>query len=79
MKSVEQAYNERVRSMSTPERMRRLSSLMKWSRDFIARSIVTEYPEISETDLKWEVAIRLYGSDPKFRELVRECRHRASS
>jgi len=79
MIGTEEKYRQCVRAWSAAERVRRAESLFNWSRDFLARSIARSSPDISETELRWEIALRQFGSDPAFRELVRECRHRASA
>jgi hypothetical protein len=75
--SIETAYRERVDAMSIAERIRRAETLFNWSRDYIARSIVASRGAISDEDLKWEVALRQYGSHPEARELIDDLRRRA--
>ena len=77
MITVEDKYLSQVNEMSIIERVRRAEAMFRWSRDFLARSLIEASPELSESDLKWEIALRQYGADPSFRSLVRECRHRA--
>jgi hypothetical protein len=43
---------------------------LKWSRDLLARQVIAELGEVSETRLKWEVAKRMYGADPVARALI---------
>ena len=75
--SIEAAYRERVDAMSVAERIRRAETLFNWSRDYIARSILASRGSISDDDLKWEVALRQYGSHPQTRELIDDLRGRA--
>jgi hypothetical protein len=78
MSEVDGKYRECVGAMSASERVRRAEEMFCWSRDFLARTLAESSPGISETDLKWEIAIRQYGSSSTFKALVRECRSRAS-
>jgi hypothetical protein len=78
MSSVDDKYRECVDALSVAERIRRAESMFCWSRDFIARSLSETFPGLSEVDLKWEIAIRQYGSSATFRNLVSECRSRVS-
>ena len=76
--SIETEYRERIDAMSVVERIRRAEILFNWSRDYIARSILAARGSISDDDLKWEVALRQYGSHPAIRELIDELRSHAS-
>ena len=78
MSSVDDRYRECVSAMSAAERVRRAETMFCWSRDFLARSLAEASPKISEIDLKWEIAIRQYGSSSAFQLLVSECRGRAA-
>ena len=78
MSRVDDKYRECVDAMSAAERIRRAETRFCWSRDFLARSVAEASPNISEVDLKWEIAIRQYGSSSAFQALVSECRSRAS-
>ena len=50
--------------MSVAERIRRAEVLFNWSRDYLARSIVAARGPMSDDDLKWEIALRQYGTHP---------------
>jgi len=78
MSQVADKYRECIGAMSASERVRRAEEMFCWSRDFLARTIAEASPDISEADLKWEIALRQYGSSSAFQALVRECRSRAS-
>lgn len=78
MSRVDDKYRECIGAMSASERVRRAEKMFCWSRDFLARTLAKASPSISEADLKWEIAIRQYGSSSAFRALVSECRSRAS-
>jgi len=75
--SVEREYRARIAAMSAAERVRRAEALVRWSRDFLIRSILAERGPMSEARLKRELALRLYGSDPTARRLIEELPARA--
>lgn len=58
--------------MSIPEKMAISATMFKWTRDMIAREILKSNPSISETRLKWEVAMRQYGHEPQARKLIQK-------
>jgi hypothetical protein len=64
------AYRARVRAMGIVERVRRSEELFNWSRDYLVRSIVAARGEMRDDELRWEVAMRLYGASPAMRELI---------
>ena len=64
MSPIEQEYQSRMDALSGQERIARSLALLAWSRQMIARRIMAERGAISDARLKWEVALRLYGSDP---------------
>jgi len=76
--NVEFEYRARIDAMSTIERVRRAEELFHWSRDYLARAILAARGPMPDDRLKWEVALRQYGSDPAARELIDELRTRAS-
>lgn len=57
-------------ALSPVERMERCAAMLKWSRDMLARRIVEEAGPMSAEQLKWEVAKRMYGADPKARAMI---------
>ncbi len=64
MSLVEREYQARIDSMSIAEKMQRSMAMLKWAREMIAREILKENPDMSPERLKWEVALRQYGSEP---------------
>ena len=67
---VEQQYNSRMDALSPQERIARCAAMLKWTRDLLARQVVAELGAISEERLKWEVAKRMYGSDPTAKAII---------
>jgi hypothetical protein len=76
--NIEHEYRERIEAMSVAERIRRAEALFSWSREYLVRSILSARGSMSDDDLKWEVALRQYGSHPATRKLINELRNRAS-
>jgi hypothetical protein len=70
MSPIEQEYQSRMGALSGKERIARALSLLAWSRQMTARQILADRGEMSERRLKWEVALRLYGSDPTVRRMI---------
>ena len=70
MSPIEQEYQSRMDALSGKERIARALSLLAWSRQMIARQLLADRREMSEDRLKWEVALRLYGSDPAVRRMI---------
>ena len=71
-------YRARVEAMTAQERIGRAESLFAWSRGLLARSIIATKGPLTEDRLKWEVALRQYGSDRRARRLIDELRTRAA-
>jgi len=70
--NVENEYRLLIDAMTVAERVRRAEALLRWSRDYLARSILVTQGPMSEARLKREVALRQYGSDATARRLIDE-------
>ena len=68
--SVEQQYQARMDSLSPQERVARSQAMFRWTRELIGRQILRESGSMSDERLKWEVALRQYGSDPVTRAMI---------
>lgn len=68
--TVEQQYQSRMDSLSPKERVARCAAMLKWTRDLLARQVVDDLGAMSGERLKWEVARRMYGSDPAARAII---------
>jgi hypothetical protein len=75
---VEALYRERIDRMTIAERVQRAAALLAWSRGFVARQVLAERGALSSEQLKWEVALRQYGSDPTVRSMIERMLGRAS-
>lgn len=76
--SVEDEYRALIDAMTVAERVQRAEALLRWSGNYLARSILATHGPISEARLKREIAVRRYGSDPAVRRLIDELPTRAS-
>jgi len=78
MSIVQQEYESQMNGLTPKERMARSVAMLKWSRDLIARQILeTDGPRSFER-LKWEVAMRQYGSDLNLRAMIQRMLERVS-
>jgi len=70
MSIVDDEYDARIDQMTIVQKMERSAAMLKWTREFIARQIKAEKPDISNERLRWEVAFRQYESEPQARALI---------
>lgn len=57
-------------SLPAHARVARAASMFCWARGVIRRDILSRRPDLSDDQLKWETALRLYGADPTSRKLI---------
>lgn len=70
MSLVEDTYRRAVDAMTPAQKFARMHSLLSWVRDLYARQLREHLGDVSDERLKWEVALRQYGSDRRTRELI---------
>lgn len=70
MSLVDDEYHRLIDAMTPAERVERMAGMLAWARGLIARQIVAERGPMSPERLKWEVALRQYGSEPQARALI---------
>ena len=68
--AIELRYQERIDALTPAERVARSAAMFAWTREQIARQIVSEQGEMDGESLEWKVALRLYGSEPTVRRLI---------
>lgn len=68
---VEAIYQTRMAAMAPKERIARTAAMFQWTREMIARRILTEGGPMSAERLKWRVALRLYGNEPEVAAMIR--------
>ena len=74
---VEIRYRKQIDRMSIAERVERAAALLAWSRGFLERQVIAELGALPAERLKWEVALRQYGSDPATRSMIERILARA--
>ena len=72
MSEVEQEYERRLRGMSPAERMARSAAMFAWTRQQMARRIRIDQPSLTDEEVKWHVALKLYEGEPEVVKLIRE-------
>jgi len=53
-------------------RVARAAAMFVWARDLIGREIIADRGPPSPERLKWETAMRMYGSDAVSRKLIQQ-------
>ncbi|MCA9112009.1 MAG: hypothetical protein KDA52_18800 [Planctomycetaceae bacterium] len=69
---VEQHYQAAMSALTPCQRMERCAALTAWGRQMIAGRIIEEQGPLNDVELKWQVALRIYGSDPRTRRLIEQ-------
>lgn len=73
MSLVEDAYQQAMNAMPGTQKMARVEAFLAWTRNLIARQVrATLGPSVSDERIRWEVALRMYESDPVVSRLIRE-------
>ena len=69
---IEAEYQARMAALSPKEKIARSMAMLKWTRDRLARQVITELGPMSDERLKWEVALRLYSGDAPAVEKIKQ-------
>jgi hypothetical protein len=69
---VELEYERRWKAMSPAEKISRSAAMFAWTRQQIARRIRIDAPNLSEEEVKWHVALKLYEREPEVVKLIWE-------
>ena len=75
---VELEYDRRVKAMSLAERVAGSAAMFAWTREQMARQIREQAPQLSPEEIKWNVALKLYGREPEVVKLIQEQLSRVS-
>ena len=59
-----------METLEGKERVARAMAMLQWAREMLARQVVSELGSISEEQLRWEVAARLYGLDDPVQKAI---------
>ena len=62
---IEEEYQRRVAAMSIKEKMSRSAAMLAWTRQQMAIRIRAKQPDLSDEQLKWQVALEMYQSEPE--------------
>jgi hypothetical protein len=67
---IDDAYAAAIDRLTPTEKIARSMAMLDWSRRWIGRQVVAERGPLPEPRLRWEVALRLYGSEPATCRLI---------
>ena len=71
-RDLEARFRELQDSLPPHVRVARAEAMFAWARELIGREIVAQAGQMSDARLKWETALRLYGSDAASRQLIQQ-------
>jgi len=72
MSLVEEAYRRAVDAMTPAEKIARMWALNEFGLRHVARRIKEECGSLPGDELKWRVALDMYGQNPDCRQLIEE-------
>lgn len=67
---IEQHYQDAIDRLTPREKIARGLAMFDWARSWISRQVIAERGPMPDDRLRWEVALRPYGSDPVVRTLI---------
>jgi hypothetical protein len=67
---IEARRHAAIDRLTPREKIARSLAMFDWARGFVARQIVAERGAMGPQQLRWEVALRLYGADPAARRII---------
>jgi len=67
---IESQYQDAIDALTPAQRVARSAAMFAWTRDQIARQILSEQGDMDFESLKWKVALRLYESEPSVCRLI---------
>jgi hypothetical protein len=67
---IEIEYQRRVAAMSIREKVERSAAMLAWTRQQMAARIRRQFPELTDEQLKWHVALKLYESEPAVAAMI---------
>ncbi len=70
--SVEDQYQLAINRMTSAEKLARMQDMFNWMRDLYLRQAKAKFGDACPERLKWEVALRIYDSDPAIKKLIEE-------
>lgn len=76
---VELEYWRRIAAMTPAEKVARSAAMFACTREQIAIRIKKENPDLTDEQLKWHVALKLYENEPQVVEMIQERLRQLSS
>ena len=67
---IEACRRAAIDRLTPREKIARSLAMFDWTRGFVARQIVAERGGMGPEQLRWEVALRLYGAEPMARRII---------
>lgn len=69
---VDLEYERRWKTMSHAEKVSRSAAMFAWTRQQMARQIRDAEPGLTDEEVKWRVALKLYEREPEVVKLIKE-------
>ena len=69
---IELEYERRWKAMSPAEKVSRSAAMFAWTRQQMARRIRSAQPSLTNDEVKWQVALKLYEREPEVVKLIQE-------
>jgi hypothetical protein len=69
---IDLEYERRWKAMSPAEKVSRSAAMFAWTRQQMARRIRNAQPSLSDEEVKWHVALRIYEREPEVVKLIEE-------
>ncbi len=69
---VEREYQKRLDAMSPADKFARSAAMFAWTRQQMARQIRKLNPELSDEQVKWQIAFTLYQHEPEVIRLIQD-------
>ena len=69
---IELEYERRWKAMSPAEKVSRSAAMFAWTRQQMARRIRIAQPSLTDDEVKWQVALKLYEREPEVVKLIQE-------
>ena len=69
---IDREYQRRCKAMPPAEKMSRSAAMLAWTRQQIARRIQEADSTLTDEDVKWRVALKLYEEEPEVIKLIQD-------
>jgi hypothetical protein len=68
---IDLEYQRRLDAMSIMEKVQRSAAMLAWTRQQMAARIRTQFPKLTDEQIKWHVALELYEAEPAVVAMIR--------